>query len=83
MLGVANLHFTLHGLDSKAVTDHEGGKWDGVAPSAFQFAYVKDSSGEIKLKETKIFNDPSPAMRLMLKNKMINGEQLAGIFIGS
>ena len=53
-----------------------------MAPGAFNFLYVKEGNG-IKLKQTQIFNDPSPAMKLMLQNKMISGEQLAGIVIGS
>ena len=82
MLGRASLYFKLHGLSGDAVTDPQGAKWDGVIASMFSFDYVREGGG-IKLKETRIFSDPSPAMKLMLKNNMLNGEQLAGIVISS
>ena len=83
MFGEASLYFRLQGLSGDAIADPQGEKWDGVAKGAFRFLYAKDGSDGIKLKETRIFSDASPAMRLMLKNNMINGEQLAGIVIGS
>lgn len=83
MTGVANMYFKLHGLPEGTVDDPEGGKWHGYCPGSFQFDYVKDSSGTIKLKKTRIFSDSSPALRVMLQNKMIEGEQLTGIVIGS
>ena len=83
MIGVANLYFKLQGLGGDTVKDPYGKGWDGVATGGFQFGYVKDGSGDIKLKYSKIFSDPSPAMKIMLQNKMVNGDQLAGIVIGS
>ena len=83
MFGIAEFYFKIHGLSGDAVTDLQGEKWDGVSPSAFHFLYVKDGSGDIKLKSAKIFADPGPAFKLMLKNGVINTEQLAAIVIGS
>ena len=82
--GVANCYFKLHGLPEGDVTDPEGGgRWHGFCPGSFQFEYVKCEDGKIRLRKTRIFSDSSPAMRVMLKNKMIDGEALAGIVIGS
>ena len=82
--GVANCYFKLHGLPEGDVKDPEGsGKWHGYCPGSFQFDYVKCDDGKIRLKKTRIFSDSTPAMRVMLKNKMIDGEALAGTDIGS
>jgi hypothetical protein len=84
MTGVANMYFKLHGLDEGSVTDPEGEKgWHGYCPGGFQFEYAKDDSGKIKLRKTRIFSDSSPALKVMLQNKQLNAEQLAGIVIGS
>jgi hypothetical protein len=84
MTGVANAYFKLNGLGEGSVTDEEGGKgWHGYGPGSFQFQYVKDGSGKIKLRKTRIFSDSGPAVKLMLQNNLINAEQLAGIVIGS
>jgi hypothetical protein len=84
MTGVANAYFKLHGLGEGSVTDPEGGKgWHGYCPGSFHFQYVKDDSGKIKLRKSRIFSDSGPALKLMLKNKLLDAEQLAGIVIGS
>lgn len=83
MIGVANMYFRLHQLPEGSETDPEGGKWHGHLSSSFVFFYVKDNSGNIKLKETKIFGDSTPALKVMLQNGMLNGEQLAGMVKGS
>ena len=83
MAGVANVYFKLHGLGEGTVDDPEGGKWHGACAGAFQFDYVKDGSDGFKLRKTRIFSDSSPALKVMLKNNMINADQLAGIVIGS
>lgn len=86
--GVANCYFRLPGLseDKCTVEDPEGsGKWHGYCPGSFQFDHVKngDGDGKIKLKQTKIFSDSSPALRVMLKEGMIGAEELKGIVMGS
>ena len=84
MSGVANAYFQLHGLGESTVTDEEGGKrWHGYGPGSFQFQYVKEDSGEIKLRKTRIFSDSGPAVKSTLQNNLINAEQLAGVVIGS
>ena len=55
---------------------------DGVATGGFKFIYVKEGD-TIKMKESKIFSDGTPAMKLMLQNKMIDGNALAGIVLNS
>lgn len=82
-LGIADVYFRFHGSAGGKLTDGEGDKWDGVGPGAFQFEYVKTADGGIKLKETKLFSDPTPAIKLMLKAGAINGEQLAGMILSS
>jgi hypothetical protein len=82
MIGVANFYFKLQGGPGNAVKDPQGEQWDGVGPGGFHFNYVKDGSG-IKLKQTRIFSDPSPALKLMLQAGALNGEQLAGMLKGA
>ncbi|KAK5170611.1 uncharacterized protein LTR77_005200 [Saxophila tyrrhenica] len=82
MIGVANVFFKFAGSDGGAITDPQGEKWDGVSPAAFSFRYVKEGEG-IKLKETKIFSDPSPALKLMLQDGALDGEHLVGMLKGA
>ena len=56
--------------------DLEGNKWHGKNSAAFYFTYVKESDG-FKLKRTRIFADATPALRVMLQNGILNGEQIA------
>lgn len=82
MSGVANVYFKVNGLGEGSVDGPEGGKWHGYCTGAFQFEYVKDGES-FKLKKTRIFSDSSPALKVMLKNNMINGDALAGIIGGA
>ncbi|KAK3050744.1 hypothetical protein LTR09_008110 [Extremus antarcticus] len=82
MIGVANVYFKFQGSDGGAATDPQGEKWDGFGPAAFHFYYVKDGD-DIKLKETLIFSDPSPALKLLLQAGALNGDQIAGMLKGA
>lgn len=76
MFGIANLWWTLAAPgDEKKVKDEQGQEWDGVTPAAFKFRYEKEG-GEVKLAETRIFDDPSQAIVTMLKRGMIKSEDL-------
>ena len=46
--------------------------------AAFHFWYVKDSNGPdgIKIKETRIYTDPMPALGFMLRDKMVSAKDL-------
>ena len=59
-------------------TDNEGKKWSAVMEAAFRFWYVKDENGPdgIKIKETRIYADPLPALGFMLQNKMVSAKDL-------
>lgn len=83
MIGIATMYFNFDGLPTGTITDPDGRKWHGHGSGAFQFFYVRDGSSGIKLKQKRIFSDSSPAMKLMLQNKFIDGEQLARIVSGS
>ena len=82
MIGAAKVYFNLHGPVQESVTDPDGKKWHGAGPGAFYFELVKQGSG-MKYKEIRVYTDSTPAIRLMLKNKHLDGDQLAGIVIGS
>ena len=46
--------------------------------AAFHFRYVKDQNGPdgIKIKETRIYADPMPALEFMLQEKMVSAKNL-------
>jgi hypothetical protein len=77
MLGVATLYYNLAvpGEGNK-VKGRQGKEWDGAIPSAFDFRYVKQSDGGIKLSRTAIFSDPTAAVVGMLKRGMMKPEDL-------
>lgn len=81
MIGVAQVYFNLGG-PGNAVKDPQGQSWDGSGPGAFQFHYVKDGEG-IKLKQSKIFSDKTPALKFLLEAGALNGEQIAGMIKGA
>lgn len=81
MIGVAQVYFSVGG-PGNIVQDPRGDSWDGVGPGAFQFHYVKDGD-DIKLKETKIFSDPSPVLKFLLQAGALNGDQIAGMLKGA
>ncbi|KAF2032774.1 hypothetical protein EK21DRAFT_109519 [Setomelanomma holmii] len=77
MLGIAMLHYNLAVPgDGNKVKGKDGKEWDGVMPAAFDFVYVKQSDGGIKLGKTAIFNDPTAAVVGMLKRGMMKPEDL-------
>lgn len=78
MTGEVNVFFKLQAPLPETETDAQGNKWHGVAFGAYHFVFVKES-GEIKMKLTRIYADPSPIMKLMLKNNFVNAEQIAGM----
>ena len=80
MIGVANVYFSLGG-PRNAVKDPQGESWDGSTPGAFHFHYVKEDGG-LKLKFTRIYSDPSPALKVMLEAGALNGEMIAGMLKG-
>lgn len=77
-MGEVNVFFKLPAPLPETETDLEGKKWHGVAFGAYHFIFVKDN-GDIKLKYTRIYADQSPVMKLMLKNNLVNAEQVAGM----
>lgn len=79
----ADVHFNLHGLAPETKTDSNGKKWHGSGPGAFSFKWTGKEEKDIKLKETRIFADSTPAVKVMLANKHINAEQLASIIVNS
>lgn len=76
--GTAWVYFKINGISANAVKDAQGGEWSGRNASGFRFTYVKQGD-EIKMKESWIFGDPAPALKLMIQNKMLSGDQLAGM----
>lgn len=77
MLGVATLYWTLVAPgDGSKTKDRSGKEWDGSSPAGFNFHYVKQSDGGIKLNKTAIYSDPSAAMVTMLKRGMMKPEDL-------
>jgi hypothetical protein len=77
MIGIATLYWNLvvSGEGSK-VKDKNGKEWDGAGPAGFNFRYVKQNNGEIKLSRTEIVADPTPAVVTMLKRGMMKPEDL-------
>jgi hypothetical protein len=60
------------------ISDNEGKKWSAVMEAAFHFWYVKDESGPdgIKIKETRIYADPMPAVGFMLQHGIVSAKDL-------
>jgi hypothetical protein len=60
------------------ISDNEGKRWSAVMEGAFHFWYVKDESGPdgIKIKETRIYADPMPAVGFMLQNGIVSAKDL-------
>lgn len=76
------MFFNLHGPAPETKTDPDGNKWHGSGPGAFRFVWKGKKDGEVKLHQTCIYSDSTPAVRTMLVNKHIDGQQLAGIITG-
>ncbi|GAB7333509.1 hypothetical protein MBLNU13_g05094t3 [Cladosporium sp. NU13] len=77
MIGHAKTYVGFQGVEG-TITDNEGKNWSAVMEAAFRFWYVKDESGPdgIKIKETRIYADPMPALGFMLQNKMVSPKDL-------
>nr|OQO20178.1 hypothetical protein B0A51_11680 [Rachicladosporium sp. CCFEE 5018] len=77
MFGHAKVYVGFEGHD-KTVTDDDGDKWNAVMEGGFRFWYVKDESGVdgIKIKETRIYADPMPAIGYALKNGILSPKDL-------
>ncbi|KAH7067199.1 hypothetical protein FB567DRAFT_634795 [Paraphoma chrysanthemicola] len=77
MLGVANLWYNLAVAgEGEKVKDKQGKEWDGVIPAAFDFHYVKQGDGSIKLGKTSIYSNPTGAVVGMLKRGMMKPDDL-------
>lgn len=80
VFGFAHWFFNLQAPLPENVTDPDGGKWVGVANLGFKFGFAQKGD-EIKMNETRLFTDPSPALRLLLQNKLVDGEGVAKIIM--
>ncbi|KAJ4368431.1 hypothetical protein N0V83_006788 [Neocucurbitaria cava] len=80
MLGVATLYWNLAAPggsgEKKSVKGRDGKEWDGAGPAAFNFHYVKGSDGQIRMKSSATYADPSTAVVGMLKKGMMKPEDL-------
>ena len=80
VLGQANMYANLHAPGNEPkVKDGSGKQWDVVTPSAFHFAYVKDSRAKhdgVRLQSTRIFADSGPALMMMLKRGQLKPADL-------
>jgi hypothetical protein len=77
MFGHAKTFVGFGGIDG-TISDNDGNKWSAVMEAAFRFWYVKDESGPdgIKLKETRIYADPMPAVGFMLQKGIVTAKDL-------
>ena len=81
MMGSAKVYLAFDGVDKREVKGaNDGRKWSAVTEGGFHFYYVKDESGPhgIKLKETRIFSDPMPAVKFMLQEGLVKPQDLLG-----
>lgn len=77
MFGHARSYLGFEGVE-REVRDPEGDVWNVFLEATYRFVYVEDASAErgFKLKETRIFADPSPAVAFMLKKGLATPQQL-------
>ena len=77
MIGHAKTYVGFKDVEG-TISDNEGKKWSAIMEAAFQFWYVKDQNGPdgIKIKETRIYADPMPALGFMLQNQMASAKDL-------
>ena len=77
MFGHAKTFVGFEGIDG-TISDNDGNKWSAVMEATFRFWYVKDESGPdgIKLKETRIYADPMPAVGFMLQKGIVTAKDL-------
>ena len=70
MIGHAKTYVGFTEDTEGTIPDNEGKKWNAVMEAAFRFWYVKDESGPdgIKIKETRIYADPMPALASFQQN---------------
>lgn len=77
MIGHAKTYVGFKDVEG-TIADNEGKKWSAVMEAAFRFWYVKDESGPdgIKIKGTRIYADPMPALGFMLQKGMVSAKDL-------
>jgi hypothetical protein len=79
MFGHAKCFIGFDGASVAAdVTDLQGRSWNVVVEATYRFVYVRDESGHggIKMKETRIYADPMPAVEFMLKHNIASAKDL-------
>lgn len=80
MFGHAKCFVGFQGLrENGEFEDPQGeGKWNVVVEAAYRFVYVKDEAarGGYKMKETRIYADPMPAVGFMLKSGLASAKDL-------
>jgi hypothetical protein len=77
MFGHAKTFVAFEGVEG-SISDNEGKKWSAVMEAAFRFWYVRDDSGPdgFKIKETRIYADPMPAVGFMLQKGIVSAKDL-------
>lgn len=77
MFGHARCYIGFEGVE-KEVKDPEGDMWNVYLEAAYRFVYIEDASAKsgYKIKETRIYADPTPAVGLMLQKGLATAEQL-------
>lgn len=79
MFGHAKCFIGFDGTGSTAeVKDPQGKAWNVVIEATYRFVYVKDDSGRggIRMKETRIYADPMPAVGFMLEQGIVTAKDI-------
>lgn len=78
MFGHAKCFVGFEGAAGAKVEDPQGEAWDVVVEATYRFVYVEDEGGRggIKMKETLIYADPTPAMQFMVKQGVVSAKDL-------
>lgn len=63
---------------ANTVKDQHGDAWNVVVEATYRFVYVKDDSAPkgFRMRETKIYADPMPAVQFMLKKGIVSAKDL-------
>lgn len=77
MFGHAKCFIGFEGV-AASVKDPQGQSWNVVVEATYRFVYVKDESGTggYKMRETKIYADPTPAVEFMMKQGIASAKDL-------
>jgi len=77
MFGHAKCFIGFEGVEAN-VKDPQDQSWNVVVEATYRFVYVKDESGQggYKMRETKIYADPMPAVEFMLKQGIVSAKDL-------